>query len=230
MAERGARLDRHSGHAVDVEAHRNDVIGARESPLGRLLIAEKGVDEDIVRHLVPNRRRAGTHGVLGVEHPRQHLVVDLHRFSRVERLRHGLRHHHGHGLADMAGLVGRQEQVRSDEHRAAACGMQLHIVSGLGQRIVRDRAQSVGETVGAREDAEHARHRLGTRAIDTENASVRMRRTHHHRVDLAREAEIVAEAAATRRQSRILGAHERLADGLKARRIRHDGDVGHRNG
>ena len=38
--------------------------------------------------------------------------------------------------------------MRAGEHRAAAGGMQLHVVAGLGQRIVRDLGQSIGESVG----------------------------------------------------------------------------------
>ena len=78
----------------------------------------------------------------------------------------------------------------------------------LGQRVVRDGGQPVGEAVGAAEDAEHARHRLGARRIDAEDARVRMGRAHHRRVGLAVEVEIVAEAAAAGDEPLVLLAHD----------------------
>ena len=80
-----------------------------------------------------------------MQHERQHLVVDVDRLGGVERLRLGLGHHHGDGLADMARLVGRKQHVRADEHRAAPRRVQLHVEFGLRQRIVRDRTELVGE-------------------------------------------------------------------------------------
>src|SRR5262249_61756297 len=80
----------------------------------------------------------------------------------------------------------------------------------LGQRIVRNGSESVGEAVGAGEDAEHARHGLGARRVDAEDARVRMRGAQHHRVGLAVDAEIVAEAAAAGGEPRVLFAHDRL--------------------
>ena len=69
---------------------------------------------------------------------------------------------------------------------AAAGAVQLHVELGLGQRIVRDRAEPVGEAVGAGEHAEHARHRLGARGVDPTDAGVRVRRAHHRGIGLAR--------------------------------------------
>ena len=112
----------------------------------------------------------------------------------------------------MAGLVGRQQQVRADEDLAAAGGVQLHVVFGLRQRIVRNGGEPVGAAIGAGEHAEHARHRLGARRIDAENARMRMRRAHHHRIGLALEAEIVAEAAASGGEPLVFLAGDRLAD------------------
>ena len=54
MAERGARLERDAGHPADVEIHLDHMIGAGKGLVGRLAVAEHGVDEDIVPHLVPD--------------------------------------------------------------------------------------------------------------------------------------------------------------------------------
>ncbi len=98
------------------------------------------IDQDIIWHLVPDRWRAGAHGVFGVQHERQFLVHDIDRLGGVERLRFGLRHHHGDGFADMARLVGGQQHMRADEDLAAAGPGELHVVARLRQRIVPDRA------------------------------------------------------------------------------------------
>ena len=85
--------------------------------------------------LVPHRRRARLHRVLGMDDERQHLVVDLDRLGGVERLRLRLGHHHRDRLADMARLVGRQQHVRADEDRAAAgraCSFMSYLVFGTG--------------------------------------------------------------------------------------------------
>ncbi len=80
-----------------------------------------------------------------MQHEGQFLVAHLDRFGGVHRLRLGLRHHHGDGLADMARLVRGQQQMRADEHRAAARPGELHVEFGLRQRIVRNGLELVGE-------------------------------------------------------------------------------------
>ena len=77
-------------------------------------------------------------------------------------------------------------------------------------------AEPVGATVGAGEHAEHARHHLGARRIDAENARVRMLRTQHHRIGLALEAEVIAEAAASGCKPPVFIAGQRLADRAEA--------------
>ena len=212
VAERGARLERHAGDAADMKILRHHMRGARERLVGRLDIAEHGLHRDVVRHLVPQHRRAGPHRILGMQHERQFLVTHFDRLGGVHGLRLGLRHHHGDRFADMPRLVGRQQRIGPDEHRAAVGPGELHVEFGLRHRIVRDRPKLVGGAVGAGEHAEHARHRLRRRGIDRDNARVRIRRTHHHRIGLAVEIEIVGEAALAGDQPRILLARHRLAD------------------
>jgi len=216
LTQRRARFKRHAGDAIDVEVHGHDAIGARERFVRCLAIAEGGVDRNVVCHLVPNRGRARTHGVFRMVDARQNIVVDVDALRRVERLRHRLGHHHRHRLAHMARLVGGQQQVRADEERPAAGGLQLHVVFGLGQRIVGDGGKPVGEAVGASEDAEHPRHCRGPPRVDAEDARVRMRGAQHHRIGLALDAEIVAEAAAAGGEPRVLLAHDRLTDEAEA--------------
>ena len=160
MAERRARFERHAGDAADMEFLFHDMRRAGECPVGRLGIAEPRIDEHVVRNFIPDDRRARPHRVFGMQHEGQLLVLHLHRFGRVHRLRLGRGDHHGDGLADVARLVRGQQQMRTDENRAAARRGKLHVVFGLRQRIVRNGFEVVGRAVGAGVNAEHARHRL----------------------------------------------------------------------
>ena len=212
LAERRARLERHAGDSADMKILRHHMRGAGERLIGRLDIAEHGFHRDVIRHLVPKHRRAGPHRILGMQDERQFFVSHLDRFGGIHGLRLGHRHHHGDRFADMPHLVGRQERIGPTEHGAAAGTGQLHVEFGLRHRIVRDRRKLVGGAVGAGEHAEHARHRLRRRGIDRDNARMRIRRTHHHRIALAVEIEIVGETALAGDQPRIFLARHRLAD------------------
>ena len=105
MAERGARLDRDAGHAADMEFHLDDLVGGRKGAFGRRGVAERGVDENVVGRLVPDRRRTRHQRVLDLGDPGQFLVFDRYRLSRVLRLSRGLRHDQRDRLADMTHLV-----------------------------------------------------------------------------------------------------------------------------
>ena len=133
-----------------MEIHGDDMLGARERPLGRRRVAKMRVDQDVVRHLVPDRRRAGLHGMCGMDDEGQLFVVDRERLRRVECLEAGFRHHHGDGFADMARLVGGQQQMRADEDAAATGPGELHVVARLRQRVVRDRPEAVGQAIERR--------------------------------------------------------------------------------
>ena len=133
------------------------------------------IDQDIIWHLVPDRRGAGAHGVFGMQHEGQFVVDDLDRLGRIERLRFGLRHHHGDRFADVARLVGRQQQMRADEDFAAAGSGELHVIARLRQRIVPDGAEAVGGAIGAGEHAEHAGQRQRAGFVDRGDARMRVR-------------------------------------------------------
>ncbi len=147
MAERGARLDRNAGHPADMKLHLDDMIGGGKGAQGRRGVAERGVDQHIVRRLVPHRRRARSHRILDPRHPRQFLIFDDDRLGRILRLCGGFGHDHRHRLADMAHLVGREQHLRADKDRAATGSGQLHVVAGRRHRAMRDRLKPVGEAI-----------------------------------------------------------------------------------
>ncbi len=217
LSERSARLERHAGHTLDMEVHRQDVVGTRECLVSRLPIAEQSVDQNVVRHLAPKRRRARPQRVFGMVDPRRDFVIDFDALHGIERLRHALAHDHGDGLADMANALCGQQHVWADEDRTAAGSMQLHVVLGLRQWIVGNGRKPVGKAVGAGEHAEHARHRLGLHGVDAEDARVCVRGAQHYRVGLAVYAEIVAEEAVPGDEPLVLLASDRLADRAESR-------------
>ena len=159
MRDRRARLERHAGDAADMQVELHDMVGGGERLVGGGAVAETGLDRHVARQFVPDRGRAGLDRVFGVDDEGQLFVVDLDRLGGVHRLVLGFGDHHRHRLADMARLVGRQQHVRADEDLAAAGRVQLHVVAGLRQRVVRDRSKLVGKAIGAGEHAEHAFHR-----------------------------------------------------------------------
>ena len=151
-----------------------------------------------------------------MQHEGQLVVDDDKRLGGIERLRLGFGDHHGDRLADVAHLVGGQQQMRADEDLAAAGRGQLHVVARLRQRVVADGAEAVGGAIGAGEDAEHAGHRQRRRLVDRNDARVRVRRAHHRRVRLTGKTEIVGEAALPGDEPRVFVARHGLADEAKA--------------
>jgi hypothetical protein len=114
------------------------MVGAGECPVICRLVAEYCIDEGVVRHFVPNRWSAWRQSALRTGDPGQLFILDLDRIRRAESLRQGFGHHHRDRFADMPDLVGRQQGLRADKDRAAARPGQLQIVSGRGDRAVRD--------------------------------------------------------------------------------------------
>ena len=86
VADRGARLDRIGGDARVVDLQRDDVFGAGEGRVGRVLVAHHQREGDIVGRLVPHQRRARLHRILGADHRRQRLILDLDQFGGVAGL------------------------------------------------------------------------------------------------------------------------------------------------
>ena len=160
--------------------------GAAERGGGRGLVADLDIDAEIAGRLVPQPRRAGLQRVGGARHRRQRLVGDVDQLGGVLRLRDRLGDDHGDGLADKARLVGRHRVVGGRDRREAA---QPHHHVGRAHQpgIVRDRAEPVGDVVGAGKDREHAGRRERRLLVDRDDARMGVRRAHDHRVRQARQ-------------------------------------------
>jgi len=85
-------------HAADVEIHLDDMVRRGKSAIGRLLIPEHGIDEDIIWSLVPDCRSAGGECCPRVDDERQLFIVDLNGLGCVERLVPGFGDNHRNGF------------------------------------------------------------------------------------------------------------------------------------
>ena len=216
IRHRRARLQRDAGDAGDVEVIFNDVLRLGEGLGGRLFVAEEGFHADIVGQLIPDRDGAGAGGLAAVGDEGQDLIIDLQGLGGVLGLGLRLRHHHGDGLAHMAGAVGGQQHVRADEDIAStARRCELHVEFGLGQGIVGDGLQSIVKKILPGEHAEHAGHGQHAVLVDCENSRMGMGRARHGGIGLPIKAEIIGETALAGDQALILLAADGLADGLE---------------
>ena len=86
IADRIARLHRRAGDTIAPAFEVHDMRGLGESRVGRRLVADIDIDDEIGRRLVPHLRRARLHRVGGAHDRRQHLVIDLDQLGAVLRL------------------------------------------------------------------------------------------------------------------------------------------------
>ena len=159
--DRGARLHRHAGDALDPGVELHHMGGAGEGRRGAGGVAEFAVDHDIGAGFVEQARRIGIGRLARVGDRRQHLVVDLDQFGAVLGGGDALRHHHGDGLADETYLVGRQRIMRRREGLEAVAALERDFGGMLRPHLVGDRLQAVGDEIAAGQHGEHAgrRHR-----------------------------------------------------------------------
>ena len=198
-----ARLHRGGHQPLADQIERDDMRGAGEGrfDLGGVAIAHGG--DDIVGRIRPHHRRAGFDRLDGIDHRRQHLVVDRDRFRRGLR-RHPRRRHHGRDrLAGEAHDLMRQQPPRRHRHRRA--------VGPLEDRQRRDGADIVGDQIGAgidRLDAGHLGRGLG---IDRDDLGVGMRRAQHMQPQRAVFRLVVDELPLPGEQPLVFKTLDRLA-------------------
>jgi hypothetical protein len=167
-----------------------------------LAVAVMVVERDIARRFVVDQRRVRTHGLVRPGDGGQRVDLDLDRLGRVLRLQRRLRHHEGDRVADEAHLVGRQRRPRRLLHRRAVAIVERHDAF----------ERAIGAEIGAGIDAEHPRHGARRRGVDALDHPVGVTAAHHHRIDLARQLDVVGVAAFAAHQDRVFGARHRLPD------------------
>ena len=102
--------------------------------------------------------------------------------------------------------------MRTKKDRAPAARCQLHVVSGRRHGLVGNRVQSGGTAILPAIGAEHAGHAACPIERDSANAGMRMRRAHHHGMRLARQREVIGEAAPAGEETEILFPHQRASN------------------
>ena len=183
IGDQSARLEREPGLAVETKRLLDDVPGRREGSVG-LAGLDVMLVGDVVRELFV--QRACSKRALPVEHRGQRLPRNLHTLGRVLRLCPRLGNHGGYRLPlvmrDIDGhhLLGRH-LVAGTVLRNPVGGERLALRCHLGAG--RDQGNSGGALCGL--------------AVDGDDARVRMRRTHEHQVEHAREVDVADIAAAT---------------------------------
>ena len=130
MGKPRPRLQGHRHYAADMKFHRHHVVGGSKSSISTNAIAKEGVDEDVVGRLVPDCRRAACKRILRSLYPAQRFIVHAYRVGCVFGLLAAFRDYHRDGLAEIAGLVGRQQHMAADEYCRARGTRQLHVVFG----------------------------------------------------------------------------------------------------
>ena len=182
----------------------DDVLGGGERGVGRVLVAHHQREGDVVRRLVPHRRRARLHRVLDVDDRRQRLVVDLDQFGGVARLRAAFRRRRSATRSPTARTLSVARIARSVRKPFGP-----PMSSGIGGASA---AELVGDDVGAGEHGEHAVRGLGLRGVDALDAGVGVRRHDEHAVALARQVDVVDIAAAAGDEARVLDPRDGLPD------------------
>jgi hypothetical protein len=194
------------------------VVGVGERPVSRRLVAERRIDEDVVRHFVPDRRSAGRQSALRTGDRGQLFIFHVDRLRRIQRLRQSFGHHHRDGLANVTHPVYGEQRLRAKENRATAGSGQLQIVAGRRHRAVRDRPEAICEAVPAAEPTEDTRHIPRPVHLNFEDSRMRVGRADYDCVGLSWHAEVIGEPALAGQQPLIFLAANRLADCAKGHR------------
>jgi hypothetical protein len=188
--------------------------GTSECIGGGFLVADLDVDADIVRRLVPQGRGAGGDRIGGAHHHRQRLVGNIDQFGGILRRSDRLGDDECHRLADKACPVGRQRVMAGSDRRGTA-QPRLDVGRRREPGIVRDRAEPGGKVVGAGQHSEHSRCGERRRLVHRDDAGMGIGRAHEAGLRLARQCDVVAEAAPAGQQAKILLAPHRLADAVR---------------
>jgi hypothetical protein len=121
------------------------------------------------------------------------------------------RDHYRDDLADMADFRPDDRLVFWHDGRRAVAVLDLD-VGGVAVADMRQRPQPVGFDILGRQYREHPGHRACCRGIDRAHPGMRVRRSHHDRVGLAGQVDIVAVAALPGQEALILAPPYRLPD------------------
>ena len=204
VGDRGARLHRCDDDAVVHDGQPRDVRRGGEQRVGRRLVADLPVERDVVRHVGPHQRHAGTGRRGDIGDGRLDRVIHGDQVRGIARGRHRIGDDERHTIADMAHrAIGERRMWRARHVGAIAI---LHW-RGAGHRCDTVRVQ-----VGRRIDCLNPGDRSCRRRVDGAELRCGVRAAQHDAVQHAREDDIVGVAAVALQQARILHATDRLGE------------------
>jgi hypothetical protein len=199
-----ARFHRRDGDAVGLERQPGDMGRARERGIGLLGVANAKIEADIVRHVVPDLRRAIGDGVFHVDDCRQGVEIELDQVDRIDCLGGGLRDHQSDDLADMADLADRDRGTRcQNNRRAVIAGERRHV----GNIADAGRAQ-----IFPGKNTDDAGRVLGRAHIDRFYRRVGDRRAEKRHIGLPVEGGVVAVITGAGHQALIFAAQHMLGN------------------
>ena len=204
IGDRRARLHRVDDDAVVAQFEAGDVGRAGKGGGDLVAVAVVEIEPDISRHVVVKKRGGGGRRLARLGHRRQRVDLDDDGFGGVLGGGDGLGDHRGDGLADMPHLAGGERIAGRAQHRRAVA-----IVHDLARR---QRADPARRQIGRGVDRQHVGHRARRRGLDAADHAVGIVAAHHHRIGLARQADIVGVTPFAAQQYRVFGARDRLAD------------------
>jgi hypothetical protein len=205
-SERAARLHVLRMDAGDDVFALDDMRRRGESRIGRRFVAGLEDMADVVGVLLPDARRARLHRVLGINHRRQFLIIDLDQHGGVLRCGERLRDDHRHRIADIAHFAAREARMRPREGRRA--------VGAFPRQGEPRRAELFRRDIRLRENSEHAGRGLRGARVDGRDFRMRMRRAQEVSIRLPRQADVVDVATRAPQKPRILEAADRLTDSV----------------
>ena len=191
----------HQPLADQIERDRVRGPGKGFLDLGGVAIAHGG--DDVVGRLGPHHGCAWFHRLDGIDHRRQHLVIDLDRLGRGLRQHPRRRDHRRHRLAGVAHDFMGQQPPRRHRHRLA--------VRPLEDRKRREGADIVLHEVGTGIDGLHPGHIERGLGIDRLDPGVGMRRAQHIEPQRALLRLVVDELPLPGEQSLVFQTLDRLA-------------------
>ena len=209
--DRGARLHGARHEPVVPQVERRDMGGRSERMIRRGRVAELPITADVVRHIVPDKRRTGLDGGSAVGDRFEHVVVDFDCGQRIERRESRRGDDDGDRFTDVAHLVDCQGVVRWLGHRLAIAITDLP--------AARDAADAGALQIGAAVGGDHTGQLQGGAEVDAADGGMRVRRTDESRMQLARKAQVVDVAPRSEQETRVLLATHRLADAAGRDRV-----------
>ena len=198
FGDRGARFHEIGDDARIDDRDFGDRVRLGKGGIGRLLVADRHVEQYVAGMIGPDLRRALLDGIEEPCHGRQRRPLDLDRLDRVAGLVDRIGNHEGDGIADMADFIPGEDRIGRTRERI---GFQIEQARQVAE---------IPDVVGDQHRAD-ARHAAGLGDVDGE-FRMRMRRTQHQRMHRGWRRVVVGVAALAANQRVVFLAKHALTD------------------